>query len=114
NGNAHLAQRRLQRWRSQAPFATDSAFAERLALDGLSEEDLFRLLGEPIEAVHSRCPLPLAWLTELAQAFARAPSVQPLPVPESFKAHEVMGLLDVIEPLLSQGPHRLHQAVGAL
>ena len=35
--NADLAERRMQRWRSQTPFTTNSYFEQRLAIDGITE-----------------------------------------------------------------------------
>ena len=43
--NADLAKRRMQRWQAQAPFTTGSYFAQRLAMDGISEEDFLYLLN---------------------------------------------------------------------
>lgn len=64
--NTHLAARRRQHWRSQPPFATHSYFAQRLAMDGMSEDEFVYLLGEPIEAIRARFPAPprgwLSWL----------------------------------------------------
>src|SRR5215212_5511483 len=65
-----LAERRMQRWRSQRPFTTDSYFAQRLAIDGIAEDELLSLLGEPIETVRDRFPVPPAWLVEFAKAFS--------------------------------------------
>jgi hypothetical protein len=56
--NAAYAGRRLQRWRSQPPFSTGCYFAQRLAMDGTSEDEFLYLLGEPIAAVHGRFPAP--------------------------------------------------------
>src|SRR5215831_6163321 len=64
-----LAKRRLQRWQAQAPFTMSAFFAQRLALDGISEEGFLTLLGEPMAALRGRFPAPPAWLAELAQAF---------------------------------------------
>ena len=57
--DAALARRRLQRWRSQPPFTTESLFAQRLAMDGLSEEDCLVLLGERADVVHADRPAAL-------------------------------------------------------
>jgi type 2 lantibiotic biosynthesis protein LanM len=113
-GNADLGRGRLQQWRSEPPFSEGPYFAQRLALDGLSEDDLFRLLGEPIEAVQERFPAPPAWLTDLARAFSASPSWEPAPLPEALRAQETAGLLDVIAPLIRQGRDRLHQGIQAL
>src|ERR687895_316295 len=69
--NVDLAGRRLQRWRSQPPFTAGSYFDQRLAMDGTSEDELHYLLGEPIEAVRDRFPVPPAWLVQLAQKLSR-------------------------------------------
>jgi type 2 lantibiotic biosynthesis protein LanM len=112
--NAELAGQRLQRWRSQPPFATGCRFALRLEMDGMTEEDLHSLLGEPIEAVHSRFSVPPAWLVELAQAFSRPTAADSLPFPESLHGQAAVGFLDLIEPLISQGRARVYEGIRAL
>ena len=107
--NTDLAERRMQRWRSQPPFTTGSYFAQRLAMDGISEDEFLYLLGEPIEAVHGRFPAPPAWLAELAQAFSRPAASDSIPLPEALRGQEMAGFLDAIEPLISQGRDRLHR-----
>jgi len=109
-----LGRRRLQRWRSQVPFTTGAFFAQRLALDGLSEEDLCDLLGEPIEAVHERAATPPGWLAELARAFSGPSCSEPFPLPEALEGQEMAGFLDAIEPPLSRCRGRLHEGVRAL
>src|SRR5262245_48223410 len=112
--NADHAERRMRRWRSQPPFATGSAFPQRLAMDGLSEEELLYLLGEPIEAVRDRFSHPPAWLAELARAFSRAPSAaEPIP-PGASGDQGIAGPLTLIEPLVSQGRNRLRHAIQAI
>ena len=74
--DAGRAERRLRRWRDQDPFATDGFFARRLAADAMDEDDLWRLLGEPIEAVRDRSPAPPHWLLELDRALSALPTRQ--------------------------------------
>jgi class II lanthipeptide synthase len=112
--DAAHSERRLQRWRSQAPLSNNSVFAQRLTMDGLSEEELLHLLGEPIEAVHDRFPTPPAWLLELAEAFSHPPSSEPIPLPEKVRDQPMSGILDAIEPLIRQGRGRVHQGVEVL
>jgi type 2 lantibiotic biosynthesis protein LanM len=112
--DAGRAQRRLRRWRSQAPFTTGSYFAQRLALEGVSEDDLFYLLGEPIDAVQERSPTSPGWLVKLAQAFSRPATSGPIPFPEVLRGQVTAGLLGAIEPLLSQGRDRVHEGVERL
>ena len=66
--DAELAAHRMQRWKSQPPFSTDSFFAQRLAINGINEEEFLYQLGEPIEAVCDRYPSPPNWLTEIISA----------------------------------------------
>lgn len=111
--NSDIAQRRIERWKLQAPFDKDDYFAQRLATESISEEEFFHVLGEPIEAVRDRLPNPPAWLTDLAQAFSRTLASE-LMIPEALRDIETIGFLQIIEPLISQGRDRLHQGIQAL
>ncbi len=62
------AEQRLRIWKEQNPFTKDGYFTQRLAMDGLSEDDFFALLAEPAEALRARVPAAPAWLAELAEA----------------------------------------------
>jgi len=67
------ARQRLQRWKEQVPFNKDDYFAQRLALDGLTESDLLTLLAESPEALQARVPTPPSWLQALLNAFEAPP-----------------------------------------
>jgi type 2 lantibiotic biosynthesis protein LanM len=108
--DAESGRRRLQRWRSQPPFATDSYFAQRLALDAIDEEQLLYLLGEPVESLHGRLSQVPDWLLELIQAFAHPASGFASPPP----GEEILGFLDLIQPLIDRGCDRLWANVIAL
>src|SRR5262249_11252533 len=82
------ANRRAQRWRSQGPLADDSLYAQRLAGDGLSEEQFRVFLGEPDAAVKERMPERPTWLATLARAAGDPASAQPRLVLESPEGHE--------------------------
>jgi type 2 lantibiotic biosynthesis protein LanM len=112
--NADLAERRMQRWRSQPPFTTSSYFEQRLAIDGMAEDEFRYLLGEPIEAVRDRLSEPPTWLIELAQAFSRPASSNQLPLLAILEDYEMGGFLSVIKPLISQACDRVHEKVQAL
>jgi type 2 lantibiotic biosynthesis protein LanM len=111
-----LARRRLQRWQSQSPFTTSSFFAQRLAMDGISEEGFLTLLGEPMAALCGRFPDPPAWLAKLAQAFLDwAPDhIDTIPYPEPLGGRQSAGFLVPIEPLVKQGRERVREGVQAL
>src|SRR5205814_10123820 len=71
HGNLDVAKRRLRKWKAQSPFERVPFFADRLALEGTTEDELSRLLGMPLETLQSSVTQPPAWLLTLAQAFAR-------------------------------------------
>ena len=79
------AARRLLDWRSQPPFATGPYFAQRLAAEGITEDELLAVLGEPIEAGDGPPSPPPPWMEELERALAgpappmarRSPSRRP-------------------------------------
>src|SRR5438105_4505706 len=78
-----LARERLQRWKSQHPFATDSYFSQRLAMDNIDEGVLLQILGEPAAAVQRRCSGPPQWLAQLSHAFVTQDTPAPLLLPDS-------------------------------
>ncbi|WP_030242606.1 type 2 lanthipeptide synthetase LanM family protein [Streptomyces sp. NRRL S-350] len=65
---AARAARKLERWRSQAPFDRDGWFERRLAADGLTPEALGALLAEHPDALADRLGPP-PWAERLAEAF---------------------------------------------
>jgi type 2 lantibiotic biosynthesis protein LanM len=99
-----LAERRLNRWRGQEPFPQDGFFARRLAFDGLSEDEIRFLLGEPVEALKARVTEPPAWLSTLAEAFSRP---APNRFPQAFSQSPSLGFLIGILPLLDMAYSRL-------
>ncbi|RCJ19619.1 lanthionine synthetase [Nostoc minutum NIES-26] len=113
NINTQLQQRQMQRWKSQSPFSNNSYFSQRLAIDGVTEDEFCQLLGEPIEAVQNRYRELPDWLTQLNQAFARPDSIS-IPSLEEFENSELTGFLDAIAPLINQGCDRLYQEIQKL
>jgi len=109
-----LAERLMKRWRSQTPFATDSHFAQRLAADGVTENDLSVCLGESVEALHARLGETQPWLEKLFRAFSRSPAVAPLPLPETPLDRDTIGFLNIIEPLLNAAIARVEAGAAEL
>ena len=111
---AELAARRMQQWRSQPPFAAGSHFTQRLATDGLSEDDLLYCLGEPVEALSLRLCDSQGWLEQIVSAFSRPPSSALLPLPEFVRNQQTAGFLTLIEPLLRDALDRVKEGAEAL
>ncbi len=115
--NHELAQGRIQRWKSQSPFTTNSCFAQRLARDKITEEEFLYLLGEPMEALKTRFPDVPPWLIELAQAFFAPTDSNAhnlILAPEALAEQKEMGFLSAIAPLMCQGVDRLDAQIQTL
>jgi type 2 lantibiotic biosynthesis protein LanM len=112
--NLALADRRFQRWREQSPFSTDDLFAQRLALDGMSEDEFRALLSEPIEAMQGRAAAPLEWLERIEQSFARPVAAESRSMLKELSGHAAVGFLWAIEPLIRQGYDQLRAGIQAL
>lgn len=113
--NQDLAQRRLNHWQNQIPFDKDSYFTERLALDDISQEKFFSLLGESIDTVKQRFPKTPSWLIQLNQAFSDAVNRDPqFQLPKLSKNLGTEKFLYLIEPLIIQGCRRLSEGIQEL
>src|SRR5262245_31925419 len=80
-GEAEAGLRRSLRWRSQAPFRSDSLFAQRLDALGINKERFVETLGRSAASIrlrHNRVPV---WLDEFSQAFSDLDSHSHLPIP---------------------------------
>ena len=116
--DAGLAARELEHWKSQEPFDNEAYFAERLALDEVSEEELFELLGEPPEAVHARFAETPEWLHEIAQAYTQTEASEAkeaaVPLPHEMRGKQTVGFINLIEPLFNRGRAHLREGIQAL
>lgn len=109
-----LAARRMKRWRSQTPFGSGPYFAQRLAADGVSEDDLLYCLGEPVQGLQSRlCGSP-SWIGQLSKQFLRPSSSSALPLPEIVRCQEAAGFLSAIEPMIQEALERVEDGARAL
>ncbi|WP_437534858.1 type 2 lanthipeptide synthetase LanM family protein [Sorangium sp. So ce726] len=114
-----LESERARRWRAQAPFTDTSLFAQKLASEGLAEEEWERLVGEPASMVHERAGGPPAFLAGLVAAYEHPADVSVediLPGPERLdhRTRGAAGLLVAVEPLLRQTRARLREGLHAL
>ncbi|MBV8821396.1 MAG: type 2 lantipeptide synthetase LanM family protein [Ktedonobacteraceae bacterium] len=114
--NLERAQQRLHLWKELPSFKSGTLFSERLASDGLTEEELVSLLGESAEALQARLAVPAEWLTELASAFdgQQADQEITLPLQETGIDAPAVALLNVVKPLLKHGVTRLQIGIGEL
>jgi hypothetical protein len=80
---------RFRAWKAQCPFEQGTLFAERLAGDSLSEEDLLSLLVEPMARVQARISAIPDWLAALMDAFTDAYAAEKtLPLSQKTRANQ--------------------------
>jgi len=108
------ATRRLERWRSQTPFSNDTYFAQRLELDGLTEEKLFYLLGEPVEALYHRLANDPPWLAEFLTSIYQSGVEQPAVTVEKKKANDASGFLEIVRPVAERSEARLREKLSSM
>lgn len=118
--DADLATHRLQSWKAQRPFDVEGCFAERLALDALTEDELYTLSGTSPDAKQWNTSEPPDWLQELALALDEPVSTE---IAEVFSPSGVTGIprprnsrlfLVAILPLISRGVQRLKAEIVQL
>jgi type 2 lantibiotic biosynthesis protein LanM len=116
------AQKRLQRWKAQPPFDLEPFFAERLAMDAVSEEELLCLIDEPATTIQARYSAPPEWVTALANGFGRGVDADASARPWVWTSgsREVgvgnwdAGFLVAVRPLLEQAGEQLSAGIAAL
>ena len=110
--DAEAARQALDAWRTQKPFDQDSFFAQRLELDGITEEEFLDLLKESAEAMKARFGRSPAWLHTIEAAFSSEDclSADPLPLPENLRGGQTAGFLNIIAPVLRQALSQVRHA----
>lgn len=96
---SQVAEQHLSTWKEQAPFDTDSWFAERLAMDAITEDEFIHLLAESDEELQARLSNPPDWLVTLANVYAHTVS-EPFPFPST---SDHSAFLQPFNPLLHWG-----------
>ncbi|MBV9038308.1 MAG: type 2 lantipeptide synthetase LanM family protein, partial [Acidobacteriaceae bacterium] len=114
NKNREVSKHRLEWWRSQVPFASDSYFAQCLASYGLTEEEFLYLICEPGQAIQRRIKNSPCWLASLTRAYYTYASNDKIVMPEALRWREAVGFLDVIAPLIMSALECIEQGVAAV
>jgi hypothetical protein len=111
---AQRADRRLQSWRSQFPFLVGASLAERLKLDGVTEEEFLCLLGLPERFLRDHLGEVPAWWDTVDRAFALFDWHAPPPSQQLHGPQEAAGFLTVVEPTISAVRRRVDDEIQAL
>ncbi|HET8844663.1 MAG TPA: hypothetical protein VFN35_24545, partial [Ktedonobacteraceae bacterium] len=115
NDGKEKAERALQSWKARRPFNTGTFFAERLAMDGITEQDLLALLQEPLESLQERLDQPTVpdWVTDLLEALQTDSTA--FSSGEAYeKTFQGFATLQPFAPLLYRSVARLHAAIQTL
>lgn len=110
------ARDRLAQWQNQPPFrAYPQSFAQRLASDGLSAEQLLALCAISAPAIQSAHTAPPAWLEDIV-GIPTGPrsSARFAPIAHKIDITPQLAFLRAFKPWLEQACTRLHYGVQAL
>ena len=106
--DAARGQRRLERWRAEAPFTSDEWWNQRMALEHAAEEEWLTVLGESSHAMSQALGDVPAWVTPLVQAFTCPLATSaPLSPSETWGKHQAVRFLEAFDPLIQQARSRL-------
>ena len=101
--DTELGCKRMKRWKSDSIWKNSDLFAQKLATEGISEDQLCRILGQTVATV------PLTWVKELEQNYENLDhqnenqDITTLLCSSSLSTHPCFGFLNAIAPFLAQG-----------
>jgi type 2 lantibiotic biosynthesis protein LanM len=101
-------------WHASSPFDKGPHFADRLAMDGITEDEFTQLLGIPAEALGG-LDMPPVWLQTLARAYSELASP---PAGEhrwnGDGDYPHAGFLKLVEPLIADARLQLHAKIETI
>jgi type 2 lantibiotic biosynthesis protein LanM len=103
------ASQKLHDWRKQASLLDDMRFAQRLAEDGMTEEDFLVLLSDSDSDLQARLHDVPGWLTELVQALNCDE-----PEADALASTQEGTFLTCVMPLIFYAHHQLSEKIGTL
>lgn len=107
-----LSAETLALWRTNSPLDQDRYFSERLAMDGITEEEFTQILGARAENLNGNCVVP-PWVERLARVYSSPPK-SPKIGRENWGVVSnatTAGFLNLVEPLMADAWQALHSRV---
>ncbi|MFM5887626.1 MAG: hypothetical protein ACKOQS_04940 [Dolichospermum sp.] len=103
-----LGYKKFKRWKSASSFANLSLFAQKLVIEGITEEEFCRILGQSV------APIPLSWVQEIQQAYENLgeKDITTVLSNSSLCKHPNFGFLNAIAPFLVQGMIKLETGLN--
>ncbi|MEA5579312.1 type 2 lanthipeptide synthetase LanM family protein [Anabaena sp. UHCC 0451] len=108
--DTELGLKGLERWKSDSIWKDTDLFAQKLATEGISEEQFCQILGQTI------APVPLTWVKEIEQAYIKFndQDIATLLCSSSLSTHPCFGFLNAIAPFLAQGMIKLKTGLNKI
>src|SRR5258705_5857052 len=115
-GESERARRHLESWKKQPPFDRDDRLSRRLALDGLDEASLARLVAASPGELGAALGGPTEWVTALEEAYSASewPAADSLPLSESARNDPMTGFLNLVVPLGRRARGSLRAGIGEI
>jgi class II lanthipeptide synthase len=99
---------RVASWKSQKPFDRGEHFQHRLSLDNLTEEELRRLIREPLADIRARFSTTPDWVATIEAALSSTPTFEFHDfLSNRLKRDPLIGFLDAAAPFITLGLRRL-------
>lgn len=115
--NLELAKERLSKWRTHSPLQNETLFAQWLEMQATTEEQFLYILGESVDTLKERYEHTPDWLKMIFKAFTNQSEgkiLLPLKLPQTISDNSVIGFLDIIKPLISEGCEPLNVVISKL
>lgn len=112
--NHEFAVEILALWRASSPFNKGPYFAERLAMEGTTEDEFTELLGIPAEALGGN-DMPPAWVQTIDRAYSEPAS--PTAGQRDWNSdgnYPHAGFLKLVEPLIANARLQLHAKIETI
>jgi type 2 lantibiotic biosynthesis protein LanM len=110
-GEARL---RLREWKEQKTFHQEPLFAERLAMDGMTEELLLRLLGESEQQLQLRLDTVPGWMVKLSEALKESTQATTFHIPTQEQTAYTTLFLEAAGPLIQHGLKHVRDGLQVL
>lgn len=106
--DSELAAETLALWRESSPFDQDRYFSERLAMDGITEQEFRQILGTSVQSMDGTGVAP-AWVERLVRAYSSPPTADEAGRENWGKVQNVptAGFLNLVGPLMSDARREL-------
>lgn len=113
--DSELAAETLALWRDSSPFDQDRYFSERLAMDGITEQEFTQILGASVQSLDGTGAAP-PWVERLARVYS-----SPHKASEGGRENwgeirnaTTAGFLNLVEPLMNDARRELAAKVHSL